>query len=382
MAERFRDQIRTEAGKLGFDLCRFTRAQLPPSTGQRLEQAVSDGHHAGMQWLADTLSRRKSPDAMWPEAMSAIMLGMNYGPDTDPMQGLALSDRGTISVYARNRDYHDIIKGRLKTLASKAASLLRSDVKVFVDTAPLMEKPLAAQAGLGWQGKHTNLVSRSHGSWLFLGAILTTAEIAADTPASDHCGSCRACLDICPTRAFPQPYRLDAGRCISYLTIEHKGAIPVEFRKPMGNRIYGCDDCLAVCPWNSFARTASEAGLMARDDLVAPPLAMLAGLDEQAFRTRFSGSPIKRIGRNRFLRNVLIAIGNSSDKELAASARMHLADSDPVVRGAAVWALSQLIGRDELESMERQAGETDPDVRAEWANALSPGSGNIEGDSM
>ena len=380
MPRKLQDRIRREAASLGFDLCRFTQAQLPPTIGERLEQAVGDRHHAGMQWLADTLARRKSPQAMWPGARSAIMLAMNYGPETDPLQSLARRENATISVYARNRDYHDIIKGKLKMLASRLASLTGCEVKVFVDTAPLMEKPLAEQAGLGWQGKHTNLVSRSHGSWLFLGAILTSAELEPDPPGTDHCGSCRACLDICPTSAFPAPYRLDARRCISYLTIEHKGPIPVEFRTAMGNRIYGCDDCLAVCPWNRFARSASELRLRAREDLDSPSLAMLAGLDDPAFRTMFSGSPVKRIGRSRFLRNVMIAIGNSSRRELVPSARQHIDDPDPLVRGAAVWALSQLLDGGELQALDRRSQESDPDVQAEWAMALDADRQEQHGD--
>jgi epoxyqueuosine reductase len=282
-----------------------------------------------------------------------------------------MKDRATLSVYARNRDYHDLVKGKLKRIAQRFAARSGSAVKVFVDTAPLMEKPLAAAAGLGWQGKHTNLVSRDFGSWLFLGAILTEAELPADEAEADHCGSCRACLDACPTGAFPAPYRLDARRCISYLTIEHHGPIPAEFRKPMGNRIYGCDDCLAACPWNKFASVTNEAKLAARHDLEAPPLAELANLDDPAFRAFFSGSPVKRIGRDRFLRNVLIAIGNSGQAELTRVAEARLDDPSPLVRGAAVWAFAAL---DPAAARRCRAGrlafETDPDVRAEW-EALS-----------
>jgi epoxyqueuosine reductase len=270
------------------------------------------------------------------------MLGLNYGPDGDPLVSLAARDRATISVYARHRDYHDLIKGKLKRIAQRFASRSGRAVKVFVDTAPLMEKPLAEAAGIGWQGKHTNLVSREFGSWLFLGAILTEVALPIDAPEADRCGSCRACLDVCPTNAFPAPYRLDARRCISYLTIEHAGPIPVEFRKAMGNRIYGCDDCLAACPWNKFAQATREAKLAARADLAAPPLAELAGLDDVAFRAKFSGSPIKRIGRDRFVRNVLIAIGNSGDPALAAPAAALLDDPSLVVRDAAAWAVAEL----------------------------------------
>jgi epoxyqueuosine reductase len=322
-----------------------------------------------MAWLADTTLRRADPRRMWAPAKSAVVLGVNYGPQGDPLATLALPDRATISVYARNRDYHDLIKGRLKQLASRIASRLKAEVRVFVDTAPLMEKPLAEQAGIGWQGKHTNLVSRDLGSWLFLGVILLDRELPTDAPETDHCGTCRACLDICPTNAFPAPYRLDARRCISYLTIEHDGPIPHEFRKSMGNRIFGCDDCLAVCPWNKFARAASEAKLQARPELDAPELAFLAALDDAGFRKFFAGSPVKRTGRNRFLRNVLIAIGNSGIAVLADAARPHLADPDPVVRGATIWALSQLLAPDELAKL-RDNSEADPDVIAEWQIAL------------
>jgi epoxyqueuosine reductase len=298
------------------------------------------------------------------------MFGLNYGPDRDPLASLALNDRATISVYARNRDYHDLIKGRLKAIAGRFAAKTGSAVKVFVDTAPLMEKPLAEAAGIGWQGKHTNLVSRDFGSWLFLGAILTEIPLEPDAPEADHCGNCRACLDVCPTDAFPAPYRLDARRCISYLTIEHKGPIAPEFRKAIGNRVFGCDDCLAVCPWNKFARSTHEAKLTARDDLNAPPLAELAALDDTAFRARFAGSPIKRIGRDRFLRNVLIAIGNSGKLELAASAETHLDDPAPLVRGAAVWALTSLeAARAAFHRARRREMETDADVIAEWEAA-------------
>jgi epoxyqueuosine reductase len=321
-----------------------------------------------MDWLAANAARRRSPAALWPEAGAVVMLGLNYGPDRDPLAGLALKDRATISVYARNRDYHDLIKGRLKTIAGRFAAKTGSAVKVFVDTAPLMEKPLAEAAGIGWQGKHTNLVSRDFGSWLFLGAILTELPLEPDTAEADHCGNCRACLDACPTDAFPAPYRLDARRCISYLTIEHKGPIALEFREAIGNRVFGCDDCLAVCPWNKFARSAREAKLTARADLVAPPLAELAELDDAAFRKRFAGSPVKRIGRDRFLRNVLIAIGNSGEPDLAAVAARHLGDSSPLVRGAGVWAVAQLIAPEALAALRARhyPAETDADVRAEW----------------
>ena len=298
------------------------------------------------------------------------MLAMNYGPDSDPLELLERKDRAAISVYARNRDYHDVMKGRLKEIAGRIVARVGGDVKVFVDTAPVMEKPLAEAAGIGWQGKHSNLVSREFGSWLFLGSIFTTAEIEPDIAEEDHCGSCRACLDACPTDAFPAPYRLDARRCISYLTIENKGPIPHEFREAMGNRIYGCDDCLAACPWNKFAREASEAKLAARDDLREPSLAELLALDDAAFRSLFSGSPVKRIGRDRFLRNVVIAAGNSGDPSLAARCRALLDDPSPLVRGAAVWALSRLIDGEEFIDLADRAADSDADVQAEWDTGI------------
>ncbi len=324
-----------------------------------------------MAWMATTAGRRGDTRVLWPGVRSVVMLGLNYGPDRDPLESLGRKDRATISVYARNRDYHDLIKGRLKQVASRFAARAGADVKVFVDTAPLMEKPLAAAAGIGWQGKHTNLVSRAFGSWLFLGAILTDIDLPADEPETDHCGSCRACLDVCPTDAFPAPYQLDARRCISYLTIEHKGPIPAAFRPAMGNRIYGCDDCLAVCPWNKFARTTREAKLAARDDLTAPPLAGLAMLDDAGFRARFSGSPIKRIGRDRFVRNVLIAVGNSGSADLRPVAMRCLDDAAPLVRGAAIWALARLdSAAARAAGTTRRSRESDPDVMEEW-NAIA-----------
>jgi epoxyqueuosine reductase len=296
------------------------------------------------------------------------MVGLNYGPDSDPLAALAQRDRATLSVYAQNRDYHELIKGRLKVLAGRFKARAGGEVKVFVDTAPLMEKPLAVAAGLGWQGKHTNLVSREFGSWLFLGAIVTSLALPPDTPAADACGTCQACLDVCPTNAFPAPYQLDARRCISYLTIEHEGPIPREFRKAIGNRIYGCDDCLAVCPWNKFARVTREAKLKAANDGVSPRLADLADLDDESFRQQFSSSPVKRIGRDRFMRNVLLAIGNSADAGFAPLAEARLADASPLVRGAAVWALSQLLPRERFAEARSRVGanESDPTVVAEW----------------
>jgi len=368
MARSIETQLRQRAGELGFCDLRITGASLPAETGQRLRKAVAAGHHAGMDWLQTTLDRRSSPDAMWEDARSCIMLAMSYTPAMDVMARLEDRSTGVISTYALGRDYHDVVKGRLKTLAGWLAAQTAEDVKVFVDTAPLMEKPLAHRAGLGWQGKHTNLVSREHGSWLFLGAILSAANLRHDEAETDHCGTCTSCLDVCPTKAFPAPYRLDARRCISYLTIEHKGQINREFREAMGNRIYGCDDCLAVCPWNKFAGEAREIKLAARNDLVSPSLAELAALDDTAFRVLFSGSPVKRIGRNRFVRNVMIAVGNSGDAGLIPCARKLLDDAAAEVRAMAVWALSRLLPSDEFIQLAatRRSSETDEDVRREW----------------
>jgi epoxyqueuosine reductase len=347
----------------------------PDAIAQRkdaLAQFLAAGHHGDMDWLAATPERRGDPQVLWPEVRAIVMLGVNYGPATDPLAILAARGRGAISVYARGDDYHDVIKKRLKALARWLVASAGGDVKVFVDTAAVMEKPLAASAGLGWQGKHTNLVSRQYGSWLFLGALFTTLALPADASETDHCGACRACLDVCPTAAFPAPYRLDARRCISYLTIEHKGPIPRDLRPLMGNRIYGCDDCLAVCPWNKFAQQGREAKLAARDALMAPRLADLARLDDAAFRALFAKSPVKRTGRDRFVRNVLIAIGNSGDPALAAVAEERLDDAAPLVRGAAVWALSRLAARERLVALAaaRREGEADPAVADEWAAAL------------
>lgn len=357
-----------EAKAVGFDAVAFTTPDTIPQAPQRLRQYIADGHHADMLWMEETEDRRANPSVLWPEVRSIMILAMNYGPDSNPLGILEHKDRAAISVYAQNRDYHDIIKGKLKHVASRFAARAGQDVKVFVDTAPVMEKPLAQAAGLGWQGKHTNLVSRELGSWLFLGSIFTTAEIPPDKPDRDHCGSCRACLDACPTKAFPSPYRIDARRCISYLTIENKGPIPHEFRKSMGNRIYGCDDCLSVCPWNKFAQATSEMKLKARDDLKAPRLADFLVLDDPAFRTLFSGSPVKRIGRDRFLRNVLIAAGNSQDPSLLPQIENLLEDPAPVVRGAAVWAFKQLATMERFKISKKRlvSSEEDDTVRAEW----------------
>lgn len=323
-----------------------------------------------MGWMAETAARRADPRALWPDVRSVVMLAMSYAPEGDPLATLARADAANISVYARHRDYHDVMKGKLKELAGWMVAQAGGDVKVFVDTAPVMEKPLAAAAGLGWQGRHTNLVSRDLGSWFFLGSIFTTQEIAPDAGEADHCGSCRACLDACPTQAFPAPCQLDARRCISYLTIEHKGPIPAEFRAAIGNRVYGCDDCLAACPWNKFAVAAREAKLMARADLVAPDLADLLSDDEAAFRARFAGNPVKRVGHARFLRNLLIAAGNSNKQAFTSIAEMRLTHESPLVRGMAVWALARLAPERLAALSDRAELETDHDARAEWAAAM------------
>jgi epoxyqueuosine reductase len=363
--------LRARAQTLGFDLCRIAAPRLPRQAGDNLARWIDEGHHGDMDWLARTLERRADPRALWSEVRSVVMLGVNYAPTGDPLASLADRNVGVVSVYARNRDYHDVLKGRLKTLASWLTSATPAQVKVFVDTAPVMEKPLAASAGLGWQGKHTNLVSRQFGSWLFLGAIYTDLDLPPDEPETDHCGTCRACLDICPTRAFPAPYRLDARRCIAYLTIEHKGHIAPEFRAPIGNRIFGCDDCLAVCPWNKFAERSREAALAARADLEAPALDELAALDDAAFRRRFAGGPVRRLGRPRFLRNVLIAIGNSGNQKFAPLAVERLAHPSPLVRAMAVWALGRLCEPETFAVLARTHAprEADAEVMAEWRMA-------------
>jgi epoxyqueuosine reductase len=359
------------ARQQGFDVVGVTRPDAAPQAKARLARFLAEGQHGDMEWMARTAERRGDPLVLWPQVRSVIMLGLNYGGADDPLAILRERDRGAVSIYARGDDYHELIKPRLKTIARWLFAQAGGDVKVFVDTAAVMEKPLAQAAGLGWQGKHTNLVSRPLGSWLFLGAIFTTLDLPPDTPEADHCGSCRACLDICPTAAFPAPYRLDARRCVSYLTIEHKGPIPRELRPLMGNRIFGCDDCLAVCPWNKFAQIGREAKLKARAALQAPLLAELARLDQAAFRTLFAKSPVKRAGRERFVRNVLIAIGNSGDAPLAGEAERLIADRSSLVRGAAIWALGRL-DPDRLREIAaaRRAAEDDPNVEAEWEAAL------------
>jgi epoxyqueuosine reductase len=363
-----KESLVREAGALGFDCIGVTDPQSIAQAGKHFHEFLAAGAHGDMDWLATSPERRTDPRVLWPGVRSVIMLGVNYGPDENPLQILEKRSRGAISVYAQGDDYHDLIKKRLKALARWLVAATGDEVKVFVDTAAVMEKPLAQAAGLGWQGKHTNLVSREFGSWLFLGAIFTASELPRDERDSDHCGSCTTCQDICPTAAFPAPYQLDARRCISYLTIENKGPIPHEFRRAIGNRIYGCDDCLAVCPWNKFAQEGREAKLAARAELRAPQLSELARLDDGAFRALFAKSPVKRIGRDRFIRNVLIAIGNSGDAALAPEAERLLDDESALVRGAAVWALSQLVTPDAFAALASKAvrDERDEDVRAEW----------------
>jgi len=353
----------------GFDVVGITRPDAAPLSKERLQQFLAEGAHGDMIWMATSAERRGDPLALWPDVRSVIMLGLNYGPDHDPLTILEHRERGAISVYAKGEDYHDIIKPKLKEVARWLIAEAGGDVKVFVDTAAVMEKPLAAAAGIGWQGKHTKLVSRDFGSWLFLGAIFTTLELPADDAEIDHCGTCQACLDVCPTAAFPAPYRLDARRCISYLTIEHKGPIPREFRPLIGNRIYGCDDCLAVCPWNKFAQQGRETKLAARDVARAPRLAELVQLDDSAFRKTFAKTAVKRTGRDRFIRNVLTAIGNSGDPSFLPHIELLLADGSPLVRGAAVWALGRLDPARLMALAPTHIGETDAGVAEEWAAA-------------
>ena len=365
-----KDWLAAAGTAAGFDICAVTTADLPSSVAAGLDDYIGAGHHGDMGWLADTRDRRITPSAMWSDARSAVVFGCNYGPDHDPMENLDAASSANISVYARGRDYHDVLKGRLKQLAGQLAARTGWQVKVFVDTAPLMEKPLAARAGLGWQGKHTNLVSRDYGSWLFLGTILTDGLLPPDAPASDACGSCTSCLDICPTDAFPAPYQLDARRCISYLTIEFDGHIPHEFRTPMGNRVFGCDDCLSVCPWNKFASASADMKLAAQDGRSLPSLLDMLSLDEPAFRQYFSASPVKRTGYIRFLRNCLIAAGNAGDTDLVPVITSYLGHEDARLRAMAVWALSHYMTPDELASL-RPADEMSRDVQAEWKTALS-----------
>jgi epoxyqueuosine reductase len=369
MNQSLKELVLTEARAAGFDAARVTTpAAVSGAVAERLEQFLREGRHGDMAWMETTAERRRHPLGMWPDARSIIMLGMNYAPKEDPLAALAEPSRGAISCYAQCSDYHDVVKAGLKRVAGTLASESGAEVKVFVDTAPLMEKPLGEVAGLGWQGKHTNLVSREFGSWLFLGAILTSAELEPDAPEADHCGTCQKCMDVCPTDAFPAPYQLDARRCIAYLTIEHKGHIPQEFRAAIGNRVFGCDDCLAVCPWNKFAVAARETKLQALDGANAPPLADLLALDDVAFRQRFKGTPVKRTGRDRVTRNALIAAGNSGDSNLLPSVENLLRDPSPLVRAMAVWALQRLASTDIWNAAKARhvSRETDVAVRAEW----------------
>ncbi|MGO8952787.1 MAG: tRNA epoxyqueuosine(34) reductase QueG [Rhodomicrobium sp.] len=371
-AEGLEEWIEARALAEGFDATGIALADAVREAGSGLFSFLEAGFHGGMAWLADKADRRADPRVLWPDVRSIVMLGMSYGPDSDPLAAVAKRGHAAVSVYAQGLDYHDVIKRKLKAIARDFAARSGAGVKVFVDTAPVMEKPLAQAAGIGWQGKHTNVVSREFGSWLFLGAIFTTAALRPSAPEQNHCGSCRRCLDICPTRAFPAPYRIDARRCISYLTIEHKAQIPLKFRVPIGNRIYGCDDCLAVCPWNKFAKAAHEARFHALPGADNPPLAELLSLDDAAFRSRFRGSPIKRIGRDRFIRNVLVAAGNSGGPWLLKSVLPLLADSSPLVRGMAVWAARRLAGQEAAAELKARhhPREYDSDVLAEWDCAL------------
>ena len=364
-----KQRIIAKAREIGFDAVGFAPAVMGAREQARLDGFLASGQHGDMDWMDRTAERRRDPRALWPDARSVIVLAINYGPDHDPMDNLAARDRANISVYARNRDYHDLVKKRLKQLGRWVAGEFGCELKVFVDTAPVLEKPLGQRAGVGWQGKHSNLVSRELGSWFFLGEIFTTLELEAEEGEADHCGSCTNCLDICPTNAFPAPYTLDATRCISYLTIEHKGHIDLQFREAIGNRVYGCDDCLAVCPWNKFAKTAREVAFAPREDLELPLLTSFLGLDDARFRARFSGSPIKRIGRDRFLRNVLIAMGNAGDANAVGAIEGMLSDVSPLVRAMAVWAIGQLVSLDGFTALRVMHGsiEQDADVRIEWS---------------
>ena len=361
-------RTREQALQAGFDVVRFTHPGAIPRAPGRLREFLDCGRHGDMGWMDETAARRADPLTLWPDAKSVVVLGLNYAQPGDPLSVLEEPDRGAVSIYARGSDYHDVIKKKLKRVAGWLHREAGADVKVFVDTAPVMEKPLAEAAGAGWQGKHTNLVSRDFGSWLFLGSIFTSADLAPDEPESDHCGDCRRCLDVCPTDAFPAPYQLDARRCISYLTIEHKGHISHEFREAMGNRIFGCDDCLAVCPWNKFAAQAHETRFAARAETDNPDLADLLELDDDAFRARFRGTPVKRTGRDRFLRNVLIASGNSGNAGLASKVQALLEDASPLVRAMAVWASARLLDRDAFEALRKRhlSRESDKEVRDEW----------------
>ena len=369
-----RDAILAQARALGFQAVGVASAEGVPGDGAALQEFIGLGYAGDMSWLPGTAERRAAPRALWPEARSVVVVGINYGPVRDPLRLLDAPTRGIVSAYAQGRDYHDVIKGRLRRLARFVVDTFGAEVKLFVDTAPVMEKPLAARAGIGWQGKHTNLVSRQHGSWLFLGELFTTLDLPPDEVEADRCGSCRRCLDICPTDAFPAPYRLDARRCISYLTIEHKGHIAPEYREAMGSRIYGCDDCLAVCPWNKFARRTQDYAFLPRAELTAPRLADLAALDDKTFRTVFSGSPIKRVGRDRFVRNVLIAIGNCGDAAVLPAAKRLLGDGSPLVRAMAVWASRRLAPPAAFAALRarHEPSEHDSAVLTEWRREAEP----------
>ncbi len=379
-AAALRSELAARATKLGFSAFGITSPTAVPELGARLRAWLASGEHGDMIWMARDPERRACARALWGEVRSIIMLGLQAPPASSPLEALAKRDAGLIATYARRRDYHDVIKGRLKELAQALVSLAGAEVKVFVDTAPVMEKPLAAAAGLGWQGKHTVLLSRELGSWLLLGAIFTTAELPVDEPGADHCGSCRRCLDICPTKAFSAPYRLDARRCIAYLTIEHKGAIPREFREAIGNRVFGCDDCLAICPWNKYAKASHELRMAERSELNERPLGELARLDDAAFRKLFAGTPIKRTGRDRFVRNVLIAIGNSGKPALSHEAERLLDDPSPLVRSMAVWAAARLMPKDRFAALAKRhrSKEANAQVLAELDFVETQASGSGE----
>lgn len=361
--------IRAKALAIGFDLVGFAPAEIGKQPREALAEYLRRGHHGDMAWMADTFERRASPQGLWPDTRSVVVLGLNYGPKGDALALLERPERANISVYARNRDYHDTVKKRLKVLARWMVETFPCEVKVFVDTAPVLEKELAARSGIGWRGKHSVVLSREFGNWLVLGEVYTTLELPPDAPEKDHCGSCSACMTACPTDAFDGPYKVDARRCISYLTIEHKGHIDEEFRAPMGNRVYGCDDCLAVCPWNKFAQQSLEADFMPRVELTLPRLTDLAELDDAGFRQVFSTSPVKRVGRDRFLRNVLIALGNCGDPGVLPTVRRRLDDDSPLVRAMAIWALGRLAAPAEFarERAARLPGESDQEVAREWS---------------
>ncbi len=376
--EPLKQELVAQAAAQGFALCKIVSARADATAGDGLAAFIEAGHHGQMQWMETRMDERAAPQKLWPEARSVIMLGVNYGPDSDPMAALQETDKGVISVYAQRRDYHDVIKKKLKALARWLVDKSGAQVKVFVDTAPVMEKPLAMRAGLGWQGKHTNLVSREFGSWLFLGSVFTDLELPPDAPETDHCGACSACLDICPTDAFPSAYKIDARRCISYLTIEHKGMIERDLRGLMGNRIYGCDDCLSVCPWNKFAKSAEEAKLALKSDYDRPDLITLSQLDDAAFRAFFAGTPIKRTGRDHFIRNVLIAMGNMKNPDAAHidAAKARLSDASDVVRASAVWAVSTMQPSETANLRAQLADDESRLVKAE-CDALMPSTSSI-----